>query len=458
MARICTLFLTLAVLAAGVMAQEPMGGDPHIKPPRVEEPAYVRFDDMLLTREQLTGEAARPQAAILDFRTANGYWDFGVVPFQISPDFTEAQRSRIVTAMNGWMSVAPVVFVPRTNEFGFLDITKEPEAPPVPSPCFSFVGQSRRATKVRTNLGDRCADSMGTIYHELGHALGMFHEHSRADRDEYIEVDVSNIRPDAVYAFNKLPFPVVGPYDFASVMHYGPSAFAIDTTKPVIVPRSGYMSFASSMGRATAPSTTDHEGVAFLYNGQLRPSALSRPTEARRYTFSRDDFIGAMERLNSFYISRYGLQRPAGLSLEGRPDFAGIAQWIFDVYLGARSAGWSQEGAFDIVTAAITRTDEWRRKNPNRTPLTANTYQASISLDKVEFLSVLHRLDAYYRAHDGLQRPDGLSLNGGPDFAGIATWVFDAYLTERVRGISANAAWLLTENAIKATDEWKRKH
>jgi len=76
-----------------------------------------------------------------------------------------------------------------------------------------------------------------------------------------------------------------------------------------------------------------------------------------------------MERLKSLYISRFGLKSAAGLSVQGRPNFQGIARWIFDVYLGARSAGWSANGAFDIVTAAVTQSDEWKQKNPSRAPL-----------------------------------------------------------------------------------------
>ena len=74
-------------------------------------------------------------------------------------------------------------------------------------------------------------------------------------------------------------------------------------------------------------------------------------------------------------MSRMGLQRPQGLSIDGRPDFLGIAQWIFDIYLPARSGGFSAIGAFDIVVAAITRTDEWRQKNPGRTSLTPATFR-----------------------------------------------------------------------------------
>ena len=44
------------------------------------------------------------------------------------------------------------------------------------------------------------------------------------------------------------------------------------------------------------------------------------------------------------------------------------------------------------------------------------------------------------------------------DFLGIATWIFDIYLAERLNGISPNGAWTITENAIRATDEWRGKH
>ena len=52
----------------------------------------------------------------------------------------------------------------------------------------------------------------------------------------------------------------------------------------------------------------------------------------------------------------------------------------------------------------------------------------------------------------------GLSISGGPDFLGIATWIFDIYLAERLNGISPNGAWTITENAIRNTGEWRSKH
>ena len=82
----------------------------------------------------------------------------------------------------------------------------------------------------------------------------------------------------------------------------------------------------------------------------------------------------------------------------------------------------------------------------------------AVSFSRDEFLDVLNRLDRFYSAPEGLQRPNGLSISGGPDFLGIATWIFDIYLTERLNGISPNGAWTITENAIRATNEWRSKH
>jgi hypothetical protein len=55
--------------------------------------------------------------------------------------------------------------------------------------------------------------------------------------------------------------------------------------------------------------------------------------------FDRNDFLAAMNRLHEHYKTPEGLQRPNGLSIDGNPDFVGIAAWIFDVYLSCRASG-----------------------------------------------------------------------------------------------------------------------
>jgi hypothetical protein len=60
-----------------------------------------------------------------------------------------------------------------------------------------------------------------TMQHEAMHALGFFHEHSRPDRDEHVEIHPS-LAQDGNYA--KLTpenwVNTSSPYDFCSIMHY----------------------------------------------------------------------------------------------------------------------------------------------------------------------------------------------------------------------------------------------
>lgn len=455
---------SIAFLTSNTRAQS---RDPHLSPPvvipRLDQ--YVVIDDMLLTPEQHAQLTAPPvshrQANFLPVRNpaTQWFWDFGVIPYEMAPNFSDAERLRIRAAMDTWSRTAPVVFVPRTTQTGFLPVTRDELVGPEASPCFSRLGYIFGIVS-RLNLGNACWNDVtnGTILHELGHVLGNVHEHQRSDRDNYVTIDFGNIPANAQSAFAKVTFVSPGPYDFFSIMHYGGDFFALDRSRPTMSPLPQYQSQVGQLVRRNVLTDTDHNMMAVLYFSQMSESAIRTPTEAQRTRFDRADMLLAMERLHNFYMSRMGLQRPQGLSIGGRPDFLGIAQWIFDIYLPARSAGFSQIGAFDIVVAAITRTDEWRQKNPGRTALTPSAFRPAVSLSRDEFLDVLNRLDRFYAAPEGLRRDNGLSIAGGPDFLGIATWIFDIYLKERLNGISPNGAWTITENAIRATDEWRSKH
>jgi Astacin (Peptidase family M12A) len=426
---------------------------------------YSVIDDEMFdvaTAAETDGARLTPQGATLDSNSLSGNvkftgWESGVIPIEFDANVTAAQRDQFMQICNStWGSAAFVMCISRTSQFGFLRVSALDNEPNVASPCHSAVGQSRRLVEYQLNLGTGCWNQRN-ITHELGHAFGFIHEHQRPDRDSYLTVDLSNVPSNAQSNFSRLSlFDSLGPYDFLSVMHYRSNAFAIDTSKPTMVPKAGYTSFADTMGTSTTASDLDRAAIGNLYNHYFRPFVYTGSAPTTR--FDRNDFLDAMERLHEFYYSRLGLNRPSGLSISAKPDFLGIATWIFDVYLGARSRGFSPDLSFSIVVADITQTDEWRSKHVGWAPITRQSFTPVVSFDRAEFLTALQNLDAFYSAREGLQRPNGLSIGGGPDFLGIAAWVFDVYLSERLSGGSSNLAWTRVVNAIQNTQEWKSKH
>ena len=70
-------------------------------------------------------------------------------------------------------------------------------------------------------LGNNNFFQIGTVAHEIGHALGMFHEQSRSDRDMYVEVIPENIEPGYEHNFDLTSTNNYNtPYNFYSMMHY----------------------------------------------------------------------------------------------------------------------------------------------------------------------------------------------------------------------------------------------
>ncbi|CAG5130359.1 unnamed protein product, partial [Candidula unifasciata] len=72
----------------------------------------------------------------------------------------------------------------------------------------------------------------GLYLHEIGHAIGLVHEHQLPDRDNYISIQYQNVAPHMRIWFNKYASAEVNqmivPYEYSSVMHYGITAFSYD--------------------------------------------------------------------------------------------------------------------------------------------------------------------------------------------------------------------------------------
>ena len=60
--------------------------------------------------------------------------------------------------------------------------------------CFSFIGRVRQTNGQELSIGTNCA-VLSVIVHEVLHALGFIHEHTRLDRDTYVIINETNIQP-----------------------------------------------------------------------------------------------------------------------------------------------------------------------------------------------------------------------------------------------------------------------
>ena len=132
------------------------------------------------------------------------------------------RKVNIQQAMSTLEGLTCLKFIPRTYQSDYIIFRSHED-----DGCSSRVGREGGDQFVR--IGPRC-NSQKTILHEICHALGMWHEQSRPDRDEYVEVIRENIVDGREHNFmkrNKFEVDSQGAgYDFASVMHYRLNSFS----------------------------------------------------------------------------------------------------------------------------------------------------------------------------------------------------------------------------------------
>ncbi|ETN82729.1 astacin [Necator americanus] len=59
--------------------------------------------------------------------------------------------------------------------------------------CCSYVGRRGDGPQA-ISIGKNC-DKFGIVVHELGHVVGFWHEHTRPDRDQYVDIFYKSIQP-----------------------------------------------------------------------------------------------------------------------------------------------------------------------------------------------------------------------------------------------------------------------
>jgi len=147
--------------------------------------------------------------------TETTLWRNNTVRYIISSVFDDKKAREIRSAMNHWEANTCLRFIPLDREGeDHIEFIRTKGS------CYSnYIG--RLGGRQIINLPRHCA--FGLIVHEIGHALGFWHEQSRPDRDEYVTLHYDNM---AKMSFNfikqdDMKIDYQGSvYDYGSVMHY----------------------------------------------------------------------------------------------------------------------------------------------------------------------------------------------------------------------------------------------
>jgi hypothetical protein len=203
-------------------------------------------------------------------------WPNGVIPYDISAITDVADQKKITDAMmtlmyavatpkaNTTQRAACVYFRPRVSEDAvYFNIQYG-------TGCSAHVGYMTNQQSQMTLQKNQGPQQNGCFYtqviqHELLHVTGFFHEQSRPDRDNFLEIHLENVEPSMQHNFNKYAWGSTAynqgsTYDYASIMHYGTTAFTTNG-QPTMIPRKS----GAEIGEALQLSPVDIAEVRHLY-------------------------------------------------------------------------------------------------------------------------------------------------------------------------------------------------
>lgn len=229
---------------------------------------YILEGDIILSSEQssIIIERSRKKS---DTQTQSTFkadfvtlWPGGKVYYTI--DANVPDQYRIINAMADIQnSGVGITFIPRTNQGNYIRVVTTNNPAIGGSSQIGMVGGQQLF-----EINDSSNADKGTAMHELLHALGMFHEQSRADRDSYIRVLSENIVDNYLSQFNtyvqsNINGNQIGTFDFDSIMLYGSNAF-VNSGNPGVYSMTK-LDGSPFYAQRSYLSTGDLEGLKYLY-------------------------------------------------------------------------------------------------------------------------------------------------------------------------------------------------
>ncbi|XP_025846999.2 meprin A subunit alpha [Vulpes vulpes] len=190
-------------------------------------------------------------------RDPEARWKFPI-PYILADNLGLNAKGAILYAFEMFRLKSCVDFKPYEGESSYIIFQKF-------DGCWSEVGDQHVGQNL--SIGQGC-DYKAIIEHEILHALGFYHEQSRTDRDDYVNIWWDEILPGYEHNFNTYDDTFITdlntPYDYESLMHYEPFSFNKNESAPTITAK--IPEFNTIIGQRLDFSATDLERLNRMYN------------------------------------------------------------------------------------------------------------------------------------------------------------------------------------------------
>ena len=188
--------------------------------------------DMASTQEvKLVFEKGETPSENKSVGRTSARWPDNTVYYAIDSNLDN--KTRVYDAIKHWESNTNIQFVERSSQSNYIYFVSG-------SGCSSYIGMI--GGKQNITLSSSC--STGNTIHEIGHAIGLWHEQSRVDRENYITINYNNIQSGREHNFQTYAqqgfdgAEYTNGLDFGSIMMYGSYSFS-DNGQPTIVKKDG---------------------------------------------------------------------------------------------------------------------------------------------------------------------------------------------------------------------------
>lgn len=147
-------------------------------------------------------------------------WPSGKIYYTVASNMGSINANKITNAVNEYNNKTNTQWIPRTNQSNYVEFIFGSSSGYDGWAHIGYIG-GKQNVSLDQNI------SLGSVIHEMGHTVGLYHEHCRKDRDQYVSIQWNNIQNGQAYNFDIYNSGTdIGPFNINSVMMYWPDSYS----------------------------------------------------------------------------------------------------------------------------------------------------------------------------------------------------------------------------------------